>query len=1022
MAAGDPGTEGRSRGADPARVGTRDLASDLRAAVRGEVRFDASSRALYGSDASNYRVPPLGVVLPRDVQDVAAAVRVARAHDAPVTGRGGGTSLAGQACNHAVVLDFSKYMNRVLEVDPQARWARVQPGVVLDDLQAAAGEHGLMFGPDPATHSRCTLGGMIGNNSCGAHSVMAALYGPGALTEHHVLELTVLTYDGHVFTVGPTDDAALQTILAGDGARSRIYHQLVALRDRYGPLVRERYPQIPRRVSGYNLHALLPENGFDVARALVGTEGTCATVLEARVRLMPGIGERALLVIGYRDIVEAADHVPEILVHRPIAFEGIDRRLTEFMRRKGLHVPELDRLPAGGGWLLVEFGGDTAELAESRARALQQELASSPAPPTDAVLHTDPATMARIWKVRESGLGATAFVPGLAPAWPGWEDAAVAPEHLGAYLRDFRRLLDRYGYDASLYGHFGQGCIHTRINFDLATRSGLDQYLAFISDAAELVVHYNGSLSGEHGDGRARAHLLSTMYGPELVEAFREFKAIWDPAGRMNPGRVVDPDPPDADLRMGPQYHPPPLQTRFAFLVDGGSFAAAVDRCVGVGLCRRRSGGTMCPSYQVTGEETHSTRGRARLLQELVRGEVIRDGWRSDEVKEALDLCLSCKACKSECPVDVDVATYKAEFLSHYYAGRLRPRTAYALGLIGVWSRVARLAPGLANAVTRAPGTGVVLKWAAGVHSDRTLPRFARSTLKRWFRERGGATGQGERVILWPDTFTDHFRPDVGQAAVEVLEALGFAPVLPGAGLCCGRPLYDHGFLGLARIQLRRIVSVLRSEIRQGTAVIGLEPSCVATFRDELVNLFPDDPDAQRLSRQTLLLTEFLDRRGELELGGLPGERALVHGHCHHKAVLDFQAQQRILERMGVQYSVLDAGCCGMAGAFGFADSSFDVAQRCAERALLPAIRDADPRTLILTDGFSCQEMVRQNGLPRPLHSAQLLHMGLQRSGRLELGSTPGPPEAAAPGWGALAVAAATAYGGYRAGRALFRP
>ncbi len=1012
------------------------LERQLRTAVHGEVRFDAASRGAYTTDASNYRVPPLGVVCPLDIDDVIATVAVSRAHGVPILGRGAGTSLAGQACNRAVVLDFSKYMDRVLELNPDEGWARVQPGVVLDDLQSLAEEHGLTFGPDPATHSRCTLGGMIGNNACGAHSVLGEFYGPGPLTEHQVLELTVLTYDGRVFTVGPTSDDELAAIVAGDpGApgeagtgggpgfgrradpRADLYQKLLDLRDRYGDAIRSRFPDIPRRVSGYNLPALLPEHGFDVARALVGTEGTCVTVLEAKVRLIPRRPERALLVVGFPDVFQAADRVPEIMAHRPVALEGADERITAFMQRKGLQ-DGLAALPDGDSWLFVEFGADSAAEAEAGARAVMAELESSSSPPTGMTLHTDPAAIRRVWEARESGLGNTGSIPGDDPAWPGWEDAAVAPEHVGAYLREFRALLDRYDYHATLYGHFGHGCIHCRIDFRLGTAEGVDEYLSFMDEAADLVVRYGGSLSGEHGDGRARAHLYPKMFGDELVAAFREFKGIWDPDGMMNPGRVVDPDPPGEDLRMGPQYRPPALPTRFSFADDGGSFAAAADRCVGMGVCRRREGGTMCPSYRATGEELHSTRGRARLLQEMLRGDVVTDGWQSEEVREALELCLSCKGCKTDCPVDVDVATYKAEFLSHYYEGRPRPRASWAMGLIGVWARLAALAPGLANAITHAPVLAPLPRRLAGIHPDRAIPRFATTTLKRWFRDREAAgTEAGERVILWPDTFNDHFHPDVGRAAVEVLEALGYRPVMPRAALCCGRPLYDHGFLGLARRQLRRILDALRVDIRRGTPVIGLEPSCVAVFRDELLQFFPDDPDARRLSEQTFLLTEFLDRHPELELGSLAGERALVHGHCHQKAVLDFDAQQRVLDRLGVEHEVLDSGCCGMAGAFGFEEEKYNVAQACGEDVLLPAVREADLRTTVLTDGFSCREMIEQNDLRRPRHSVELLHMALERDGRLPTRPRDRSLGPATPGPGTFALGAAGLYGIYRLAR-----
>lgn len=1016
------------------------LEHQLQTAVHGEVRFDAASRGAYATDASNYRVPPIGVVCPLDADDVIAAVAVARAHGVPILGRGAGTSLAGQACNRAVVLDFSKYMDRVLELNPEEGWARVQPGVVLDHLQALAAEHGLTFGPDPATHNRCTLGGMIGNNACGAHSVLGEFYGPGPLTEHQVLELTVLTYDGRVFTVGSTSDDELAAIVAGGGPddgpgedpRSDLYRKLVDLRDRYDDAIRSGFPDIPRRVSGYNLPALLPENGFDVARALVGTEGTCVTVLEAKVRLIPRRSERALLVLGFPDIFQAADRVPEIMAHRPVALEGADERITAFMQRKGLR-DGLAALPDGDSWLFVEFGADTLDEAESGARSLMAELESSSDPPTGMTLHTDPSAIRKVWEARESGLGNTGSIPGDDPAWPGWEDAAVAPEHVGAYLREFRALLDAYDYHATLYGHFGHGCIHCRVDFRLGTREGVDEYLAFMDEATDLVVRYGGSLSGEHGDGRARAHLYPKMFGPELVAAFREFKIIWDPDGKMNPGRLVDPDPPDADLRMGPEYRPPALPTRFSFAEDGGSFAAAADRCVGMGVCRRREGGTMCPSYRATDEEIHSTRGRARLLQEMVRGDVVTDGWQSEEVREALELCLSCKGCRSDCPVDVDVAAYKAEFLSHYYEHRPRPRTSWAMGLIGVWARLAAFMPGPVNAVTHTPVLEGLVKRLGGIHPDRTIPRFAATTLKRWFRDReraraengGGAANPapaGERVILWPDTFNDHFHPDVGRAAVEVLEALGYRPVMPRAALCCGRPLYDHGFLGLAKRQLRRILDALRVDIRRGTPVIGLEPSCVAVFRDELLQFFPDDPDARRLSEQTFLLTEFLDGHPELDLGSLAGEEALVHGHCHQTAVLEFDAQQRILDRLGVEHEVLDSGCCGMAGAFGFEEEKYAVSQACGEAVLLPAVREADRRTLVLTDGFSCREMIEQNGLRRPRHSAELLHMALERDGRLPSHPRDRALAPAVPGPGTFALGAGGLYAIYRLARRLLAP
>ncbi|HUG41795.1 MAG TPA: FAD-binding and (Fe-S)-binding domain-containing protein [Longimicrobiales bacterium] len=1020
---GDASLPGRS--GEAARLEVPGLEQALRHEVRGEVRFDAGSRGMYSTDASSYRQVPIGVVLPLDDDDVRATVRVARRFGVPLLGRGGGTSLAGQCVNTAIVLDFSKHMGRVLEVNAAERWARVQPGTVLDDLQAAVREHGLTFGPDPATHSRCTLGGMIGNNSCGVHSVQAQHYGPGPRTEDQVLELRVLTYDGEEMVVGPTSEEELERIVAGGGRRGEIYRGLRELRDRYADEIRARFPDIPRRVSGYNLPSLLPEGGFDVAKALVGTESTCVIVLEAKVTLIPDPPERVLLIMGYDDIYHAADHVVEIMAHRPLGLEGMDIDLVEAMRLKGLHTEYLEFLPAGRGWLLVEFGGDTVEAAEGRARAAAAALEGSSEHLREMQVLVDEESQHRVWVVRESGLGATASVPGMPLTWEGWEDAAVAPAHCGDYLRDFRALMGRYGYRAALYGHFGQGCVHCRINFDYETRAGLDRYLAFIEEAADLVLRYGGSISGEHGDGQSRGSLLPKMFGEDLMEAFRDFKRLWDPDWKMNPGKVVDAYPPDSNLVLGVDWDPPEVETHFRFPEDRFAFQNATLRCVGVGLCRRKDGGTMCPSYMVTLEEKHSTRGRARLLYEMMRGETVRDGWKSEEVKDALDLCLACKGCKGDCPVDVDMATYKAEFLSHYYEGRLRPRSAYAMGLIYWWARLAQLAPGLVNRVMRAPGLSGVAKKIGGIAAERELPEFAAETFRDWFVRRGGSAIEGRRVLLWPDTFNNFFHPEVGAATVEVLEAAGFEPVIPQAMLCCGRPLYDHGMLTLGKRLLRQILDGLREEIRKGTPVVGMEPSCVSTLRDELINLFPHDADARRLAQQTFLLTEFLAARApDADLGTLPGQKALVHGHCHHKAVLAFDTERAVLDRLGLDYEVLDSGCCGMAGSFGFDARHYDVSQACGERVLLPAIRAADPGTMVITDGFSCREMIEQNRLRRPLHMAEVIQMAMKRAGLLPeatrrarapaAGKTPAFAPAVRMAWGAGAGLAV-----FRAGRAL---
>jgi FAD/FMN-containing dehydrogenase/Fe-S oxidoreductase len=954
------------------------LAAELGRELRGEVRFDPGYRALYSTDGSNYRQVPIGVVLPRDAEDAAAAVAACRRHGAPVLPRGGGTSLAGQCCNVAVVIDFSKYMRRIEELDPAGGWARVEPGVVLDVLRQAAERHHLTFGPDPATHNHCTLGGMIGNNSCGVHSVMAGK------TVDNVLALDVLTYDGVRLTVGPTGEAEIEAIAAAGGRRGEIYAGLRRLRDRHADAIRRRYPKIPRRVSGYNLDELLPENGFNVARALVGSEGTCITVLSATLRLVASPPSRTLVALGFGDIYSAGDRVPEIVAAGPIGLEGMDDRLIEGMRKKGLLAADLELLPPGAGWLLVEFGGASQPEADGQARRLMAELGSGGEAPAMR-LYGDPRDAARIWEVRKAALAATALVPGAPDTWEGWEDSAVPPERVGDYLRAMRRLYDRYGYTGALYGHFGQGCIHTRISFDLVTEEGISKFRAFLDEAADLVLSFGGSLSGEHGDGQARAELLPKMFGPELVAAFREFKTLWDPQGMMNPHKIVDPYRIVDNLRLGADYRPAAVETAFRYPQDGGSLARAALRCVGVGECRRQQAGTMCPSYRVTREEMHSTRGRARLLFEMLEGDPLTGGWRAEAVKESLDLCLSCKGCRTDCPMNVDMATYKAEFLSHYYRGKLRPRHAYAFGLIHWWARAAARAPRLANFVTHARGLGAVAKAAAGIAPERRVPAFAGETFTRWFARRTAAgdekcAGDAPAVLLWPDTFTNYFHPEVGQAAVEVLEAVGFRVTLPRVPLCCGRPLYDFGMLALAKRQLRRILAALRPELAAGTPIVGLEPSCLAVFRDELGNLFPDDPDARRLQGQALLLSELLARRVPAAKIPRCGRRVLLHGHCHHKAVIGMADEEQVLRAAGVDLQTLDSGCCGMAGSFGFVPGdAYRVSVAAGELALLPAVRAAAPDTLIVADGFSCREQIAQQTPRRGLHLAELLAMGLRQ-------------------------------------------
>ncbi len=956
-------------GAAAATLDAARLEADLRERVRGEVRFDNGSRALYATDASNYRQVPIGVVIPRTVEDVIAAVAVCHSHGAPVLARGGGTSLCGQCCNVAVVFDFSKYLNRVLEIDPAARTARVQPGVVLDDLRSEARKHGLTFAPDPATHTHNTLGGMIGNNSCGPHSVM------GGETVHNVIELDVLTYDGLRLTVGATDEAAFDAMRHAPDRRSDIAARLKELAAKHAEAIRERFPPIPRRVSGYNLPALLPENGFDLAKALVGSEGTCVVVLEAKLRLLPDPKVKSLLVLGYDSVYEAGDHVPEVMEAGPIALEGLDDRLVADMQHTHLHLQDVKLLPEGAGWLLVEFGGDDKREADAKAQRLMQRLRHVDKPPS-MKLFDDPQAELQIWHVREAGLGATAHVPDAPITWEGWEDSSVPPARLGEYLRKLRALFEQYEYGCDLYGHFGQGCVHTRIDFDLETAAGIAKYRRFIHEAAQLVVGLGGSVSGEHGDGQSKAELLPIMFGAALAGAFEEFKRIWDPQGRMNPGKIVQAYAPDENLRLGTDYRPKPVETVMHFAADRGDFSRTVLRCVGVGECRKKDG-TMCPSYKATGEEMHSTRGRAHLLFEMLNSErrdgVLRGGWREDAVKEALDLCLSCKGCKHECPVKVDMASYKAEFLSHYFRHHLRPRSAYAFGFVDRWARWASHAPGLANFLTHTPGLAALARAMAGIAPQRSIPAFAARTFRAGFSEEADAGSQRE-VLLWPDTFNNHFHPEVAHAAVRVLRHAGLHVRLPPAGLCCGRPLYESGFLDEARQYLRRIVDRLAGDLRAGTPIVVLEPACLSVFKEELPMMLPRDEQATRLTRQSLLLSDFLEQQAPDAAFEPLRQRALVHAHCHHKSVLGFAAEQSLLERrLRLKVDMPDSGCCGMAGSFGFEAAKYDVSMACGERVLLPAVRRSEPGTLVIADGYSCREQIVQSTGREVLHLAEVL-------------------------------------------------
>jgi len=963
-------------------VDIRTLADALADRVDGEVRFDDGTRAAYSTDASNYRQVPIGVVVPRSVEAAVEALAVCREFGAPVLSRGGGTSLAGECTNHAIVIDWSKYCNRVLSVDPDARTATVEPGIALDDLNAVLAPHGLQFGPKPATHSHCTLGGMIGNNSCGSS---AQAYGK---TVDNIRRMEVLTYAGDRFWAGPTSTAEFERIQGAGGRVAELYTAMRDLAETKGDLIRERYPRIPRRVSGYNLDSLLPESGFDVGKALVGSESTLVTVLRAELDLVPVPPTRTFLVLGFPSIEDAADAATAIAAHDPLTIEGLDSVLVNDQKTKRQNVEALNLLPEGDGWLVVEFGGRTKEESDEKARAMVASLQSRDVVPNDREFD-DEAHQKEILEVREAGLGATAWIPDRKDTWEGWEDAAVPPEHLGSYLRDFGDLLDEFGYEnVSRYGHFGQGCVHCRIPFDLVTDEGIAHYRAFIQRAAELVARYGGSLSGEHGDGQSRGALLPVMFGEEVVELFERFKALFDPQNRMNPGKVVHPYQPTENLRLGAGYGPKvDVELHFSYPKDRGRFDRAALRCVGVGNCRSHSGNVMCPSFRATNEEEHSTRGRSRLLFEMLEGQYrespITDGWRSTEVLDALDLCLSCKGCKTDCPVNVDMATYKAEFLSHHYEGRLRPAAHYTMGWLPIWARVASVAPSLVNRLARIPGVSRVAKRLGGVEPDRPVPRFAPERFTDWFAGRPSAPPAplGD-VMIWPDTFTDNFHPSIGRAAVTVLEDAGYRVVLPPGHLCCGLTWISTGQLSTAGRMLAHTAAVLADALGDDVPLVGLEPSCLAVFRSDAPELLPDDAHVKLVAERATSFAELLERTPDWSPPHIGGT-AVVQPHCHQHAVGGFGADQAILDKAGIETTTVE-GCCGLAGNFGFEDGHLDVSVAAAEHALLPAIRKAGAGARVIADGFSCRTQVEQLGgtaglvdTSRPLHLAEVLALQL---------------------------------------------
>ncbi|MDR7276139.1 FAD-binding and (Fe-S)-binding domain-containing protein [Catenuloplanes atrovinosus] len=913
-----------------------------------EVRADAGTRGMYASDASLYRIPPLAVVRPRHTDEVAAALEVARATGTPLTSRGAGTSVAGNAVGRGIVLDFSRHLNRVLSVDPEARTAVVEPGTVHAVLQRAATPHGVRFGPDPSTHPRCTIGGMVGNNACGSRSLA---YGR---TSDNVAGLTLLTASGQELVTGYDESGApfargAEPVLAD--LRRTVGRHLATARtefDRFG-----------RQVSGYAVQHLLPER-FDLTRALVGSEGTLAVITRATVRLVVDAPVRVVVVLGFPDIVAAGEAAPAVVAHGPTSCEGLDSRLLDVLRaRRGPDA--VPPLPAGGAWLFVELAGDDAGEVESRARRLAADGIGA-----DALVVTDPATQSRLWRIREDGAGLAGRAPSEKPAWPGWEDAAVPPERLGAYLARFDELVAAYHMTSAPFGHFGDGCMHVRLDLPLDEPGGTKIMREFLTDAAKLVGEFGGSLSGEHGDGRARSELLPHMYSADAIALFAGVKAAFDPENLLNPGVLVDPDPIDADVRPAGRF--PLAGLAMAYPHDDGDLGQAVHRCTGVGKCRAdnsAAGGVMCPSYLATREEKDSTRGRARVLQEVVRGEL---SWSDPSVHDAMDLCLSCKGCASDCPTGIDMATYKSEVLHQTYRGRLRPRSHYTLGKLPMWARLAGWMPRLANLGVRLPLIGRAALWLAGVDGRRSVPAFARRPFRRTFRP---AATPGKPVVLFADSFSDAFSPEVADATVRVLRAAGYEPRLPSGPVCCGLTWITTGQLDSAKKILARTVAALAPDARAGVPIVGIEPSCTAVLRSDVRELLPGDADAEAVAGSVKTLAELLSRTPGWTPPDLSGVQVVAQPHCHHHAVLGWKTDADLLAASGATVRRL-AGCCGLAGNFGVEIGHYEVSVAVAEQNLLPAL-DAAPDAVVLADGFSCRTQVADLRDRPAVHLAQLL-------------------------------------------------
>ena len=961
---------------------TREMVEDLRGLVSGEVRFDKMSRALYSTDASIYEIEPVGVVIPRNAEDVIAVVETANRYGVSVLPRGGGTSLGGQTVGHSIVMDFSKYMNDIIEVNEDERWVRTQPGIVLDVLNHRLRDKGLLFAPDPSTSNRGNVGGALGNNSCGAHSIM------WGKTVDNVHDLDVVLSNGQTARFGPLDGAGLEAKMRSEGLAGDIYSRLLEIGEANRDEIIARYPKIQRRVSGYNLDEFVGGMGFNMARFVVGSEGTLVTITEAKLKLVPRPKVTGLGVLHCNDIIQSMEATVVALDIQPAAVELIGSMIIRQAKSNLAYARITDFIEGDPEALLaIEIAGDSVEEVRSGLDHLGSVLESRSLGYTFLKLMR-PEDQEKVWDVRKAGLGLMMNVPGDAKPLPFVEDCAVSPEHLPDFVRRFDEIVTSNGTQAGYYGHASVGCLHIRPLINLKDQEGVDRMVSIAEEIGDLVLEYGGSMSGEHGDGLVRSWFNRKMFGEQLYSAFRDVKQAFDPNGIMNPGKIVDAQPMTENLRIGPDYRPLSLDTGFAFREEG-SFTHGVEMCNGQGACRKVLGGTMCPSYMVTRDEEHSTRGRANALRAAMSGALPPDSLTSKRLYDVLDLCLECKGCAAECPSNVDMAKLKYEFLNRYHSAKGFPLRNQLFGNIAAVSRWGSFFAPVSNWINGLSLVRRMMEQQVGIDRRRLLPPFASQTFVQWFKARGGSPPEsateapgkpgGGLVVLFPDTFTNYNHPELGRAAVKVMEALGYQVIVPPIR-CCGRPMLSKGMMDRARDNARHNVDLIHRYVESGAMLVGIEPSCILSFSDDYTDLTGVDPDrAKAIAGNTMLVEQFvnyaIDQGAELNLDGarLP-EKILLHGHCHQKALVGTGSAMRVLRSIdGCEPTEIESGCCGMAGSFGFEAEHYDISMQIGEMSLFPAIREQEGDFVVVAEGVSCRQQIAQGTGKRARHLVEVL-------------------------------------------------